>query len=168
MKKLLMAAAVAACFTASPAMAQGMSLYATGGLTHADASDIDVSFEALTARLGSRFAPNFAVEAEATFGFEQDSLDGVIYELNSDFGAYGVALLPMTDNADLFARLGWGRTTIEAGGEDVENDDVRYGVGAQFFFNDASGVRIDFTRYNLADDVDGDAYTVSYVQKFGG
>ena len=168
MRKFLMAAAAAACFVASPAAAQGMGLYATGGLTHADASDIDVSFEALTARLGSRFAPNFAVEGEATFGFEQDSLDGVIYELNSDFGAYALALLPMTENADLFARLGWGRTTIEAGGEDVENDDVRYGVGAQFFFNDASGVRIDFTRYNLAEDVDGDAYTVSYVQKFGG
>ena len=53
MKKLLMAAAVAACFTASPAMAQGMGLYATGGLTHAD-TDFDVSFEAVTGRLGAR------------------------------------------------------------------------------------------------------------------
>ena len=166
MKKLLMAAAVAACFVTTPAMAQGMGLYANGGLTHVDASDMDISFEAVTVRVGSRFAPNFAVEGEGTFGFEQDRLDGDIYELNSDFGAYGVVLLPMTENADLFARLGWGRTTIEAAGEDMENDDVRYGVGAQFFFNETSGVRIDFTRYNLGEDVDGDAYTVSYAHKF--
>ena len=55
MKKLMLAAAAAACLVASPAAAQGMGLYATGGLTHAD-TDFDVSFEAVTGRLGARFA----------------------------------------------------------------------------------------------------------------
>ena len=172
MKKLMLAAAAAACLVASPAAAQGMGLYATGGLTHAD-TDFDVSFEAVTGRLGARFAKHVAVEGELTVGFEQDKVDGVTVELTNDYGIYGVGLLPMTDNADLIARVGFGRTNIEAGDEDLSHEGVRYGVGAQFFFNGMSGVRIDFTRYDLGDEMtgeeqDADAYTVSYVHKFGG
>lgn len=172
MKKLMLAAAAAACLVASPAAAQGMGLYATGGLTHAD-SDFDVSFEAVTGRLGARFAKYLAVEGELSVGFEQDFVNGTEVELSNDFAAYGVALLPMTDNADLFARVGAGRTSIEEGGEDFSHEDIRYGVGAQFFFNDTSGVRIDFTRLELGDEItgddqDADTYSVSYVHKFGG
>lgn len=172
MKKLMLAAAAAACLVASPAAAEGMGLYATGGLTHAD-TDFDVSFEAVTARLGARFAPYLAVEAEASVGFEQDFVDGMPVELNHDVAAYGVALLPMTDNADLFARVGAGSTEVEADGEEFTHEDMRYGVGAQFFFNDTSGIRIDFTRIELGDemtgdDQDADTYSVSYVHKFGG
>ena len=172
MKKLLMAAAVAACFTASPAMAQGMDLYATGGLTHAD-TDFDVSFEAVTGRLGARFARYLAVEGEVSVGFEQDFVDGMPVELSHDAALFGVVLLPMTDNADLFARVGAGSTSIEVDGEEMSHEAVRYGVGAQFFFNATSGVRIDFTRIELGDeftgdDADADTYSVSYVHKFGG
>lgn len=172
MKKFMLAAAAAACLVASPAAAEGMGIYATGGITHAD-TDADVSFEAVTGRVGARFHPNLAVEGELSVGFEQDYLNGVTYELSNDFGAYAVALLPMTENADLLARVGYGRTNIDVGGEDFGDEGFRYGVGAQFFFNNTSGVRIDFTRYDLGedftgDDVDADAYTVSYVHKFGG
>jgi outer membrane immunogenic protein len=167
MKKFLMAAATVACLVATPAMARDMGLYGSVGLSHVDA-DIDVSFEALTGRLGARFTPNLAVEGEGSFGFEQDDLDGVNYELTNDFGIYGVVLWPMTDNADLLLRVGTGTSQIEVGGEDVDNNGVRYGAGAQFFFNAVSGVRIDLTRFNLDDDVDADVYTVSYVHKFGG
>ncbi len=172
MKKLMLAAAAAACLVASPAAAEGMGLYATGGLTHAD-TDFDVSFEAVTGRLGARLARNLAVEGEVSVGFEQDKLGGETVELTNDYGAYGVALLPMTDNADLFARVGFGRTNIEAGDEEFSHEGIRYGVGAQFFFNDMSGVRVDFTRFDLGDeftgeDQDADSYSVSYVHKFGG
>ena len=165
MKTLIMAAAAAACLVATPAMARDMGIYGTLGLSHADA-DIDVSFEAVTGRVGARFTPNLAVEGEASFGFEQDALNGDIYELKSDYAVYGLALWPMTDNADLFIRVGTGNTTIEVAGEDTDTNGVRYGAGAQFFFNDTSGVRIDLTRFNLDDDVDADVYSVSYVHKF--
>lgn len=167
MKTFMMAAVAAACLVATPAMARDMGIYATGGLSHVDA-DIDVSFEALTGRVGARFSPNLAVEGEASFGFEQDGLDGSNYELKSDYAIYGLALLPMTDNADVFVRVGSGNTTIEVDGEDIDNNGIRYGAGVQFFFNNMSGVRVDLTRFNLDDDVDADVYTVSYVHKFGG
>lgn len=165
MKKLIMAAAAAACLVATPAMAGDIGIYGSLGLSHADA-DNDTSFEAVTGRVGARFTPNLAVEGEASYGFEQDSLDGVIYELKSDYGVYGVVLWPMTDNADIFLRVGTGNTTIEVGGEDMDNNGVRYGAGAQFFFDGANGVRVDLTRFNLDDDIDADVYTVSYVRKF--
>ena len=172
MKKLMLAATAAACLVASPAAAEGMGLYVTGGLTHAD-TDFDVSFEAVTGRLGARFAKHLAVEGEVSVGFEQDFVDGVAVELSHDAAIYGVALLPMTDNADLYARVGAGSTSIEADGEELSHEAMRYGVGAQFFFNDVSGVRVDFTRIDLGDeftgeDADADTYSVSYVHKFGG
>ena len=42
---------------------------------------------------------------------------------------------------------------------------LRYGAGIEAMFNDANGVRIDYTRADN-DDVNADAYTVAYVRKF--
>jgi len=156
--------AVSVLLAPSAALANDISVYGNLGLSHVDA-DNDVSFEAVTGRLGARFTPNLAIEAEASKGFEQDSLDGVNYELNHDYGIYGVVLWPMTETADVFLRVGTGTTTIEVGGEDVDNNDVRYGAGVQFMFNDKDGVRVDLTRFNLDDDIDADVFTVSYTRK---
>jgi outer membrane immunogenic protein len=185
MKALLCAAAAVACMAATPAAA---AAYATIGLSHIDAEAGDIpevgtlGFEAVTARAGVGITPYVAVEGEVQFGWEDatttftDGTDdiAVTTSLKNDFGVYLVGRLPMTENANLLARIGYGRseydmemtdgTTTESGSD--KTDGYRYGVGAEFFFNDVSGVRIDFTRTNTSE-IDADAYTISYVHKFG-
>lgn len=166
MKTLILAAAAAACLIATPALAgEGLNLYGTAGVSHVD-TDVDLSFEAVTLRAGAQIVENLAIEAEGSFGFEQDFLDGDTYELKRDLSVYAVGSLPMTPNARILARVGTGTTTIEADGEDMDMDGLRYGIGAEFLFNDTSGVRIDLTRFNLDDDVDADMFSVSYVHNF--
>lgn len=198
MKALLCAAAAAACLVATPAAAQ---LYGAVGLTHLDAEAGDIpelgtmGFETITGRVGFGFNRYVAVEGEASFGWEDatttftetvtDEDDeeievdvSVNTSLKHDIAAFLVGRLPMTDNASLVGRVGYGQTEYEfettavADGES-ETETIegnaegwRYGVGAEFFFNDMSGVRIDFTRQNTSE-VDADSYTISYVHRFG-
>ena len=199
MKALLCAAAAVACLTATPAAAQ---LYGTIGLTHLDAEANELpelgtlGFEAITGRGGFQFSPYVGVEAEASFGWEDATTTftetvedeeeeevevdvSVATSLTYDVAAFLVGRLPMTDNASLLGRIGYGKTeyefeaTAELDGE-TETETMegnaegwRYGVGAEFFFNDMSGVRIDFMRTNTSE-VDADSYTISYVHRFGG
>jgi len=171
MKKITLALAGAACLLATPVLAQDMSnmgLYGTFGYSHIGADD-GINFGALTGRIGARIIPQFGVEAEGSLGFDSDNDGPDKVEMKHDLTAYLVGALPMTENASLIARLGYGSTNIETDGPGGESDDdlegYRYGVGAEFFFDDANGLRIDFTRIN-ADDIDADAYTVSYVRRF--
>jgi opacity protein-like surface antigen len=190
MKALLCAAAAVACMAATPAAA---AAYGTIGLSHIDAEAGEapelgtMGFEAITARAGVNISPYFGVEGEVQFGWEDatttttftneddEEVDvALTTSLKNDFGVYLVGRLPMTENASLVGRVGYGRSHYELESSDPEfdvggdqkTDGYRYGVGAEFFFNDVSGVRVDFTRTNTSE-VDADAYTVSYVHRFG-
>jgi hypothetical protein len=165
MKTLLSAAVAAACLLATPAFAQGpASIYGTIGITHADV-DPGVSFELATARIGTKFVKYVGVEAEDSMAWEQGKVDGQKVNLRNDWALYLVNYLPITDNVSLLARVGYGSSKIKVAGEKDDAAGVRYGAGIEAYFDDANGVRIDYTRLDNSD-INGDTYSISYVRKF--
>ncbi len=158
MKKIIATAAAAAALLAVAAPASAaVSTY--GNLGYTNITDAGFNLGAVTARLGAQFNPYIGVEAEGAFGVVKDS--GV--KLDSSLAAYVVGFWPVSSNADLFARIGYGHVRFNVGSTDSTN----YGVGGQYFWG-KNGVRVDYTRIDptLSGASNADAWTVAYVRKF--
>jgi outer membrane immunogenic protein len=170
MKKLAIALCGAACLMTTPALAQdgGPGLWGSVGYTHIGVEGM--SLGAITGRVGAQFNPVLGIEGEGSFGVGSESEGGVEVKLSHDFAGYVTASLPMTDNARLVGRVGYGTTEIEAEelgvSDDFDAGGYRYGVGAEFFFDDSNGVRVDFLRVDAEDSLEADLYTISYVRRF--
>ena len=163
--KLKLALVSAAAALAVPAMmpaaaqASGGGLYASGGYANFnfDGPGGDVNLGGIQGRLGYGFHPNFAIEGEGTVGVADDG--GA--ELNNEIGIFAVGKLPVTSQLDLFARVGASRTEVN----DVDDDGLAYGAGAQWNFTSQDGIRGDWTRHDY-DAGEFDAWSVSYVRNF--
>lgn len=165
MKALLTAAAAAACLLATPAFAQGpAAVYGNLGLTHTDIQN-GPSFELVTARVGAKFVKYIGAEFEDSLAWEQGDVDGVSVKLQNDWAAYALGYIPVTDNVSVFGKVGYGSSKVKSEGESTDLSGLRYGAGIEAYFDDANGVRIDYTRADN-DDVNADAYTIAYVRKF--
>jgi hypothetical protein len=173
MKAFLIAASTAAAvLVAAPAFAQtaplgNVSYYVNLGYTNLDADNAGTpDLSAITGRVGARFGKYLGIEGEASGGLGNDR--GV--HLNDQYAGYGVGYLPVLPNADLFARIGYGATDFHGygvtpayGGQD---DSWNWGVGGQYFFDGANGVRADYTRSNYDHGPDANTFGVAYVRKF--
>lgn len=177
--KSLTTAAVAAALavTAIPAAASAQDSAATqvyGSVGYSHASFDEVKLGAINSRLGVRFGQYFGVEGEAAFGVKDDSINvsgtDVGVELNNSFAAYGVAFLPVAPNFEVFARVGYGTSEIEAsaGGFSASADggSWNYGLGGQYFFDDSNGFRADYTRHDFEGGDDANVWSIGYVRKF--
>ena len=175
---LITAAAAAALLAAAPAFADDASYvtgYGTLGYTNAQVSgDGNPDFSAITGRLGARFGKYFGVEGELTGGLNSENVtiggtSGSV-RLNDQYAAYAVGFLPVSSNADLLARIGYGNTDFHTsfpGGSFKGSDNSwNYGVGGQYFFDGANGVRAEYTRANYKDIPDANVWSLSYVRKF--
>lgn len=183
MKTILIAVSgFAAALTAVPALAQEtnplgpVSGYGTLGYANIDGNGVDLS--GAQARLGARFGRYFGVEGETTLGLNSDqtSMAGspTSVRLRDQYAGYAVGYLPVLPNADLFARVGYGRTDTRLSDYGASTtyrygvNSWNYGVGGQYFFNGGpNGVRLDYTRYDYQNhSSDNDVWAVSYVRKF--
>lgn len=175
MRNILLATAAVSLF-AVPAMAQTASnpqWYGTGGYTHLDAEGADLG--AITGRIGARLSPNFAVEGEGSFGVRDDDVaigaTTAKVEHRYDAAVYGVGVLPVSPNFELFGRLGYGTTKIKASAAGVsaeaDGESFNYGLGANYMLDAQNGVRADWTRRDFRDDGgEADTYGLSYVRRF--
>ncbi|HEX8569509.1 MAG TPA: outer membrane beta-barrel protein [Caulobacteraceae bacterium] len=176
MKLLLAAAAGAAMLTAAGAASAqnlpGVLLPATPyfnlGISGAELeSTEDLEVFGFTGRAGVRMGRNVALEAEYTQGIDE--------ELERQYAAYLVGLAPISDNGDIFLRVGLGRVDIDTpiqGGNGDGFDTVNYGAGFQVFASSARriGIRADYTRLDnqessnsSAPSRDANMFTVSVV-----
>jgi hypothetical protein len=160
---------------AGPALAQLPPSPVTGsiGYTHLDAGDGELG--AVTGRLGYDFTRNFGIEGEASVGVRDEDITiaGVNGSLKHDWdaAAYVVGKVPVSENLELFGRVGYGTTSIKA---DVagftareDGESINYGAGANWFFDGQNGLRADWTRRDFRDDGgEIDAYGLSYVRRF--
>lgn len=149
----------------------------------------DVSVIMLTGRLGYRLNDFFALEGEAGFGLGGDDFDRTVpvnvqgsilnVDTNVDLKvknyAVGFArgILPVSDQFDIFARIGYGQATAKAdvvaslsgltasGSAEEDADGIAYGVGAQFNFTDNDGIRADYTRLE-----DTNIISIAYSRRF--
>ena len=169
------AVAALAAAIAAPAAAQSLSSptwYGSAGYANLSTEDSDVSLDALTGRVGARFNPYFGAEGELSVGVgEEEVLPGVDLKLSHDAAIYGVAAFPVAENFELFGRLGYGTTEIEASGggftASEDGESWNYGVGANYFIDGVNGVRADYTRRDFQDDGgEADVWTINYVRRF--
>ncbi len=176
MRNILLATAAISLF-ALPAAAQSLqspSYYGTLGYSQLDASDGDLG--AITGRVGAKVNPNFGFEGEASIGVRDDdfTVGGVPVTIEHDYdaAAYAVGFVPLSEQFELFGRIGYGTTRIkaEAAGVDASEDgeSLNYGAGANYFFDAQNGVRGDWTRRDFTDDDGGevDVYSLNYVRRF--
>ena len=157
---LLAAVATLAAPAVMSASAQATGLYASGGYANFSfdgGPGGDVNLGGIQGRLGYGFHPNFAVEGEGTIGVADDG--GA--ELNNELGLFAVGKIPVSSQVELFGRVGVSRTEVN----DIDDDGLAYGAGAQFNFTNQDGIRGDWTRHDY-DAGEFDAWSVSYVRKF--
>ena len=173
--RTLVLAALAASAVALPAAAQTATkpeFTASVGYTRfADGSE-DWDGHSATVRGAARFHRYIGVEAEGSLGLGSSDIGGVELGMNHTVAAFVVGYWPLTENADLYARIGYGSTEFEAefGGMSATDsyDGVAMGIGGQYFFEGSdNGVRMDVTRHEY-DELDGgfDAVSFAYVRRF--
>ncbi len=204
MKLILATAAVAAlCAGAPAAFAQDTTstttttgVYGNLGWSHVTTNGADT--EGVQGRVGYRFMPFLGVEGELRAGLStgHTSVDytagtppvttSTDLGVKQKYGAAGyvVGFLPLMPNRfDLLARVGYGwsrydlspssSSGLPSGSGDEHG--IRYGVGAQYLFDGANGVRVDYTRERMSNldvpaglDVNNHAnvWGVSFVHKF--
>jgi len=180
MKTLVIAASAAAALAiAAPAFADsptydGTTYYGDLGYSNLSASGGEPDFSAVTGRLGARFGKYLGLEGELSAGVNSQHVDigGVSGNLgmNQQYAVYGVGYLPVTPNADLLARIGYGATDFHTS---VPNEPYRgqdnswnLGVGGQYFFDSHNGVRADYTRSDYERGPDGNTWALAFVRKF--
>lgn len=175
MRIILLTASAAALLAAGPALAQdpsGSRWYGNLGWSNVGAESSDVDFNALNARVGTRISPYFGVEGELGIGLgDEEVAPGVDASLNYDAAAYAVGFVPITERFEVLGRVGYGVTEVGVDGPGFtaseDGDSLNYGVGAQYFFDDANGVRADWTRRDFQDDGgEADVWTLNYVRRF--
>jgi len=169
--------------------------------TELDLSNIDVSGQTinlgnedanitmLTGRLGYRLNDFFAVEGEVGFGLGGDEFDrqipvqvlgttqnvdaNISLDVKNYYIAFARGILPVSEQFDVFARVGYGEATAEAditgslagftasGSAEEKASDFAYGVGAQFNFTETDGIRADYTRLDETDII-----SLAYSRRF--
>jgi len=173
---LILGSSIAALLPA--AVAQGF--YVDGGYSAASSelefvdeedadstASFDLNMGAIGGHVGYDFTPYFGVEGEVLIGVQDGSFtfedvaleDDIEFDvgMNSMFGVFAKANLPLGERFNAFARAGYaaGEFEISTDGEDGVSvsdtaDGVGYGVGASFDFTQQIYVRGDFTRYDFA------------------
>ena len=176
--RILLLSAAAAALMASPAFAQDNTrtgLYGTLGYSQLNGED-NADVGAVTGRVGYRLNRLVGVEAEASTGvsdqaFSVGGVDGSL-ELDYDAAAYVVGFLPLGERVELFARGGYGTTSLETSvgalSETTDSESWNYGAGVNFNLSDRNALRADWTRRDFKDDAGGeaDAYSLNFVRRF--
>ncbi len=161
-KYLAAAAAVALMGFAAPAMAQNIE----GSVSYASVSVEDVDLGAIRGALSWQSSNFIGLEGEFAFGVgDDDIIPGVTAELKTMYGVYATATADISENAAIFARVGYAGGEVEAAGLSSDDSGLAYGAGAKFFLDGKNGVRIDYTKLDF-DDGDADVWSIGYVRRF--
>ncbi|CAN7508683.1 porin family protein [Phenylobacterium sp. LjRoot164] len=161
--------------------AHAADFYGSLGYAQFETKQLDTSLGAVQGRLGARLTPHLGIEGELGFGVDDDRIyqpyiadyDGT-ERLKGQVGVYAVGVLPLSENAEVFARLGFGRAKLnlkvsyfgQSLDEDRTRDAFSFGVGAQYFFAGPNGVRVDYTRHEFGGRDAADAWAAAYVRRF--
>jgi len=190
--KVLFAAAAAAALLPAATLAQTAPATNTTGfygtLGYLGESTQGVDLGAIQGRLGYRVLPWLGIEGEGAFGVKDDKSQQTFAGVTADTkvrlrdqeAIYGVGFLPLSDNFELFGRVGYGHegakvsatavnaTTPVSVTEKVAGDSWNFGGGGQWFFDAKNGVRADYTREEFTPRGAGhaDTWALSYVRRF--
>jgi len=114
----------------------------------------------------------FGLELQGNFGVSTGSAGGESFKLSSEASIYAVGFLPVSPQADLFARVGYGHINVNIsgpGGSGTGSDGgVPAGVGGQYMVGPHDGLRVDYTHFfdTTESSVSFDEVSLSYVHRF--
>ncbi|HYF23248.1 MAG TPA: outer membrane beta-barrel protein [Caulobacteraceae bacterium] len=174
MKFVVSAAVAAIALAASAATAQAeTNWYASAGYSNFSTEGFaDHDLDAVTVRVGTRFLGFLGAEAEGSFGMGAEDIGGGLgVKLNDQFAGYLVGAFPVSENLEVFARVGYGSLSLRVVDQDDspvangEGNSMNYGVGGAYFFDGLNGIRGDYTRHDF-EDGEADVLSVSYVRRF--
>jgi len=193
MKALMTAASAAAIVCLAPAIAAAQTAPTTGvygTIGYDNTHDTGANLGAIQGRLGYRFNNWLGVEGELAGGVKGDTVSTTVgtatvtgkAKLSHQEAIYGVGFLPLGGNWDLIGRVGYGHSkvkindaTVTAPGVTASNlsasgdgNSWNYGVGAQYHWDGANGVRADYTRESFTGSGSGhaDVLAIAYSHKF--
>lgn len=129
--------------------------------------DVDVNYGTL--RVGVTVNENFALEFRFGGSDDDDSSDGIKYDLESIGGAFGLYHYRIGQNASIYGIAGWSAVEVKATidtptGHESDQEDydgASYGVGVEFY-----GVSIEALRYMDTSDITADTVAVGYTYYF--
>lgn len=149
----------------------------SAGFSAIDISEpgLDVSVGAVTVRGGYEFSRHFGFEGQLDIGANSDTVvfGGVPVDIDLNYGlsAFAVARAPVAENINLFVRAGYSMAEVDVSVPGLtispDGDGWSYGVGAEVFFDERNGFRMDFTHSDF-DGTDANSFGVHYVRRFGG
>jgi hypothetical protein len=177
MKILIAAASAAALLSLAPGLAQAQTATTGvyGSLGYANANVEDLNLGGVQGRVGYRMNNWLGVEGELAFGVKSDEMDfggvNVDFKVKHAEAIYAVGFIPLAENTDLLARIGYGHTEIEGEAlgvsESAGGDGWAFGIGAQHHFDGVNGVRVDYTRHEFNDDAgSADVWSIAYTRRF--
>lgn len=175
MKYLTLAAAFA---LAAPSMAtaQDRGFTMSEGYSHYQFDEFDV--HAAGSRLSYALGDYFSIDAQSDTGLSGShaiacptGTDCTGLEPRARFRySFGVGIaghLPINERFDVFMRAGYSAVNFKASVGPSGNDtSITYGVGANYFFNDAHGMRLEYNRASYDDFGDASTWGISYVRRF--
>lgn len=174
MKKTALTA-ILASLALAPMAAADSELYVNGGVSVFDTDEATIN--ALAMRGGLNFNEIMGAEFEAAFGLGAEDLDspaGAQIEVENQFSGFFVGRYPVLPQVDVLGRIGYttGELQVSNSGvsADAEIDGFAFGIGGEYMFTKAFGVRGDYTRIEADDDqFDGgiDVFAIVGVFKFG-
>ncbi|PZO13066.1 MAG: hypothetical protein DCF26_17690 [Burkholderiales bacterium] len=130
----------------------------------------------VTGIVGYKFEPHFAVEAFLGLGAKSGELKlngaptGFNVKINNTMGVFVRPSLKVSDDVELFARLGYVHSKVTLSGLGVSESDtdnsVAYGLGGNVYLSKSSYLQLNWTNYYKKDGVKIDGIGVAYGFKF--
>ncbi|QNL19446.1 porin family protein [Hyphobacterium sp. CCMP332] len=176
LRTLVSASALALAAASASFAGQGNFTYGIGYSTvNVTDSTASVDVGAVTLRGDYQFTRHFGFEGQVDFGVSDDTIivanTPVDVELNYAISGFVIARAPVSENANLFARVGYATADVGASVPGVSITDsldgFGFGVGGEYFFDARNGFRVDYTNYDFGNS-DANVYGITYVRRFGG
>ena len=136
--------------------------------------DVDDEIFGLIGRLGVQKSW-YGAEVEGSVGIIDEELtDNIDVGIDHSLAAFAVGRVPVGKNFGALARVGYHTTQVGAMLEGTEQnisasedfDGIAYGAGLEYNINPVSGLRLDYTRYELAEDATSDSLAATYIRRF--
>lgn len=130
----------------------------------------------LTGVFGYQFMPNLAVEGLVGLGVgkagvkENGVANGVDVKVGNALGVFIRPSVAVSDSIDLFARIGWLRTSLKISegpySESASDNSLAYGLGANFNLSKTSYIQANYMNYYKKDGLKVDGIALAYGMRF--
>jgi len=144
----------------------GPSYYGNIGATMYDVGD---EIFGIVGRLGVE-KDWYGAELEGTIGVIDEDIGGIDVGVDHSLAAFAVGRLPVGNRLKALGRVGYHTTQVGAmdnngnsGSADL--DGIAYGAGLEYGLNPVSGLRLDYTRYDL-EEATSDSLAATYIRRF--